>query len=106
MKKLALKIVSIVVVLLCSACGTYQLGYSKGQQGQTPEQLQLDMLTCKDQARNEANSADRQAGAFLLGMTLVGVPLAYELEKKKSREVYGTCMQARGYEYTPPTDYK
>jgi len=93
-----------VGALLCTACGTYPLGYSQGRRGQTKEQLQLDMLTCKDEAHNAASSGDRQAGAFLLGMTIVGVPLAYELEKQKTREVYGTCMQARGYTYTPPTE--
>jgi hypothetical protein len=66
------KLAMIVAALACTACGTYQLGYVKGQNGQTQSQVQLDMLTCKDQARLEANSAGRQAGSFFLGMTIVG----------------------------------
>jgi hypothetical protein len=89
------KLAMIVAALACT-------GYVKGQNGQTQSQVQLDMLTCKDQARLEANSAGRQAGSFFLGMTIVGVPVAYELEKKKTREVYAECMTDRGYKYTAP----
>jgi hypothetical protein len=34
-------------------------------------------------------------------MTIVGVPLAYELEKSKQREVFVSCMTARGYAVRP-----
>lgn len=99
------KYIALAIVLVtASACGTFQLGYSKPQRGQTQEQMQLDMLTCKDQAYMAASSSERQAGAFLLGLTIIGTPLAYELDRKTQREVFGGCMQARGYEYTPPAN--
>ena len=93
----------IVAALACSACGTYQLGYSKPEQGQTKEQFQLDMLTCKDEMHlAAANSTELQAKQFLLGATIIGYPMALELGKQKSREFYGQCMTARGYKYTAP----
>lgn len=94
---------SLVVVL--SGCGTFQLAsgvvpYSS----KTQEQQQLDNLACKDQARLEANTTERQTGAFLLGMTIVGAPVAFEMEKAKQREVFKTCMEAKGYRVLPPSD--
>jgi len=46
----------------------------------------------------------RQAGAFVLGLTIVGAPVAFELERAKQREVYKSCMEARGYRVVPPSD--
>jgi hypothetical protein len=98
--------VSILVVatVALAGCGTYQLAGSIQAIGKSAEQQQLDTLTCKDQARLAANTADRQVGAFLLGMTIVGTPVAFELEKAKQREVFASCMTARGYAVTPPSD--
>ncbi len=96
-------LVIIGAALLCSACGTYQLGYSKPEQGQTKEQFQLDMLACKDEMHQAtANSTGLQAKQFLLGASLIGIPAGIELGKQKSREAYGACMTARGYKYTAP----
>ena len=95
----------IVITLLFAGCGTFQL--SSGAVPLSPksqDQMQLDNLSCKDQAKIEANTAERQAGAFLLGFTIVGAPLAFELEKSKQREVYKSCMEARGYRVLPPKD--
>lgn len=66
--------------------------------------MQLDNLTCKDKAQIEANTASRQAGAFALGLTIVGTPIAFELEKSKQREVYKDCMEKLGYRVLPPAD--
>lgn len=90
--------------MLCTACGSFQLGNVRPLQAQSKEQMQLDMLTCKDQAFMEANSAGHQAGAFLLGLTIVGAPVAYELDKSTQREVFARCLAARGYTVTPPDD--
>ena len=98
------KTIAAIAAITLVGCGTFQLGYVRPSNGQTKEQMQLDMLTCKDNARNAAGTSERHAGAFLLGMTFIGTPLAYELDRAKQREVYGECMQARGYSYTPPTD--
>ncbi len=101
----SLRVIAVLATVLLTSCGTFQL--SSGAIPITPktqEQQQLDTLSCKDQARLEASTAGRQTGAFLLGMTIVGAPLAFELEKSKQREVYKTCMEARGYRVLPPAD--
>lgn len=92
-------------ILLLAGCGTFQL--ASGVIPSTPktqEQQQLDNLGCKDQAKLEANTTGRQTGAFLLGMTIVGAPVAFEMEKAKQREVYKSCMEAKGYRILPPND--
>ena len=95
----------LLVAALLTGCGTFQLASGiYPPPGKSSDQQQTDILVCKDQAKNEANTAGRQAGAFLLGMTLVGAPVAYELEKSKQREVFSECMTARGYRITPATD--
>jgi hypothetical protein len=83
------------------ACGTFNLGNVHPQANKNADQQQLDTLTCKDQANLAVNSAGRLAGDFLLGMTIVGVPAAYEMDKAKQRQVFADCMQARGYVVTP-----
>jgi hypothetical protein len=82
------------------ACGTFNLGNVRPQVGKTSEQQQLDTLTCKDQANLAANSAGRQTGDFLLGLTIVGAPVAYEMDKAKERQVFADCMHVRGYVVT------
>ena len=95
----------LLTAVLLAGCGTFQLaGTIAPTTGKTNDQQRLDLLQCKDRARLEANSAERQAGAFALGLTIVGAPLAYELEKKKQREVFATCMSEFGYAVTPVTD--
>src|SRR5690349_9798627 len=90
---------------LLGSCGSFQLASAVyPPAGKSSDQQQIDNLACKDRARLEANTAERQAGAFLLGMTIVGAPAAFELEKAKQREVYGECMTARGYRVIPATD--
>jgi hypothetical protein len=88
-------------IMLIASCGTFTLGNVRPQAGKTAEQQQLDTLTCKDQANLAVNSAGRQTGDFLLGMTIVGAPVAYEMDKAKQRQVFADCMQARGYVVTP-----
>lgn len=93
----------LVLPLIVAACGTFQLASNTlAPAGKTPDQHQMDTLICKDQAELAANTASRQAGAFLLGMTIIGTPVAYELEKSKQREVFAHCMTARGYTVVPP----
>ena len=40
------------------------------------------MLVCKDNAKNEANTAARVAGSFVAGLTIIGAPIAIEEEKR------------------------
>ena len=92
----------LVLPLVVAACGTFQLASNTfAPAGKTPDQHQMDQLTCKDQASLAVNTAARQAGNFLLGMTIVGLPAAYELDKAKQREVFAQCMTARGYTVVP-----
>ena len=96
---------SMAPVLLLVGCGTFQLASGVYPLiAKTPEQQQLDNLNCKDQAKLEANSTERQTGAFLLGMTIIGAPLAFEMEKSKQREVYKSCMEGKGYRIVAPND--
>lgn len=96
---------AVSVMFMLTGCGTFQLASSVTPTSpKTQEQQQLDNLACKDQAKLEANTTGRQTGAFLLGLTIVGAPVAFELEKAKQREVYKTCMEAKGYRVLPPND--
>jgi hypothetical protein len=87
-----------------AGCGTFQLGTSVPPAGKTADQQQLDTLTCKDQASMAVNSGANQAGDFLLGMTIIGVPIAYQSDKQKQRDVFAACMRQKGYQVTPATD--
>lgn len=91
----------LVVPLLVAACGTFPLSGNTYGPGKTQDQHQMDILVCKDQAKLAANTTGRQTGAFLLGMTIIGAPVAFELEKAKQREVFAQCMTARGYTVMP-----
>jgi hypothetical protein len=95
---------TLLLLFACSigGCGAFTLGNVRPQTGKSSEQQQLDTLTCKDQASLAANSAGRQTGDFLLGLTIVGAPVAYEMDKAKQRQVFADCMQARGYVVTLP----
>jgi hypothetical protein len=98
------KIKMLVLLAACgvAACGTFKLGIVHPQAGKTADQQQLDTLTCKDQAELAVNSAGHQTGDFLMGLTIVGAPVAYEMDKKKERQVFAECMKGRGYVVTPP----
>ncbi len=96
------RVVPIIGALFLAGCGTFPLaGKITPPSGKGQDQQQLDLLACKDQAHLAANTAGRQAGNFLLGMTIVGAPVAYELDKSKQREVFAACMSQRGYEIAP-----
>ena len=93
---------ALLVAAAVSGCGTFPLsGGTSPPSGKTADQHQLDILVCQDQAKLSANTAARQTGAFLLGLTIIGTPVAFELEKAKQREVFAQCMTARGYTVTP-----
>ncbi|MEX3922685.1 hypothetical protein AB4Y36_01480 [Paraburkholderia sp. BR10936] len=89
----------VAAALLCTACGSFQLGYVKPSQGQSRELMNSDMLFCKDQAKTESESGGNQATEFLLGATLVGYPAARQHNIDNQRAAYRVCMEQRGYEY-------
>lgn len=89
-------------LLLCS-CGTFQLASNiSSPAGKSAEEQQSDILFCKDQADLAVNSGAHQAGDFLLGFTLIGAPVAYQLDKEQEREVFAQCMTNRGYNLVMP----
>jgi hypothetical protein len=95
-------LLALLVAAAVSGCGTFPLsGGTTPPAGKTADQHQLDILTCQHEGKMAANTGARQTGAFLLGLTIVGTPLAFELEKKKQREVFAECMTARGYTVVP-----
>ena len=85
--------------IILAGCGTFQLASNIRQDGKSPEQINLDILLCKDQANLATNTAGWQAGQFVAGATLVGIPIALQMEKDKKREVFSQCMTARGYSF-------
>ena len=92
----------LVLPFVVTACGTFPLSKNTiAPAGKTADQHQLDTLVCQDQAKLAVSTAGRQAGNFLLGMTIIGTPVAFELDKAKQREVFAQCMTARGYTVVP-----
>lgn len=94
MQKIA---VIAATALLCGCATNFQLGRVQPQAGRNADQQQLDMLTCKDQAHTAVESGAQQAKEFWLGFTIVGYPAAIASDKAKQREVFASCMQAKGY---------
>jgi hypothetical protein len=102
--KYSVKLLSLLPPLLLIGCGTFQLGSSTPLRGQSSSQMQADILFCKDSATLATNTTERQVANFLLELTIIGAPLAYELNKKNMREAYKTCMEDKGYFVVPPPD--
>jgi hypothetical protein len=71
---------------------------------QEADQRQIDILSCKDQAQLAIGTAGHQVGDFLLGLTIVGTPIAYESDKQTERDVFARCMHERGYNVVPPKE--
>lgn len=89
-------------LLLCS-CGTFQLASNVyAPAGKTGEEQQSDTLFCKDQANLAVNSGAHQTGDFLLGFTIIGAPVAYQMDKNQEREAFAQCMMAKGYSVVMP----
>lgn len=91
------------ITVLLSGCVTFDLGQVHPQAGRTADQQQLDTLTCKDEARLAAEGGAQQAKEILLGLTIVGTPLALASDKAKQRAVFTQCMQGKGYSVSPAT---
>lgn len=90
-----------IVVMLAGCATTFDLGKVHAQQGRTADQQQLDILTCKDQAHVAASGSGDYAKGFLLGLTVVGTPVALKMDRDKQRKMFGECMHAKGYDVTP-----
>ncbi len=93
----ALALVLLAVGAVVAGCGNFPLGNVKPQAGKTADQEKLDVLVCKDQARLASDTAGREVGAFFLGLTIIGTPAAIAMDRAKQREVFKSCMEAKGY---------
>lgn len=95
-----------LILLACvglTACGTFPLGTSYPQRGQTQAETDAAILYCKDRASTEANTDARVAGSFVAGLTIIGAPIAIAEERRKQREVFAQCMTERGFKVVAPT---
>lgn len=92
---------ALAVVLSVSACSNFSLGMVHPYPGATKSQMSYDVGVCRDAAYREAGTSDKQAAAFLMGLTIVGAPVAYEMDKATQRAVFRDCMWSRGYAVTP-----
>lgn len=99
-----IRYLKILPLLLATACTQFSLGFVQPQPGKSTAQMQFDMAVCKNEAFNAAGTPDKQAGAFLLGLTLVGAPVAYEMDKATQRSVFRSCMLGLGYVVTPASE--
>lgn len=93
---------TIIGCISLAGCSTFNLGNVRPQPGRTADQQQLDTLTCKDQARLAAESGGQQTKEFLLGLTVIGYPAAVASDRAKQRDVFTSCMQAKGYTVLAP----
>lgn len=92
----------LILCLFLAGCGTFPLGVSYAEKGQTQQQLHADILWCKDQAKTAADTPGRQVGSFIAGLTIIGAPVAYENEKQLQRDVFKACMTDKGYRVELP----
>lgn len=94
-----MRIAALGLALSLTACGTYTIAMPGGHvpPGKTAQDIMVDQLFCKDRAQTEAQKPGNQARDFLLGLTIVGTPLAYEQDKQDVRGAYERCMIAKGY---------
>lgn len=82
-------------LLALTGCATVPLGTVAG--GTSLQARDLDIGTCKDQAVTATDTKARIAGSFLMGLTVVGAPVAVHLDRVKERDAFAQCMRARGY---------
>ncbi len=87
-------------VLLAGCATTFSLGNVHGQLARSADQQQLDTLVCKDQARLAASGTGATVKGFLLGLTIVGAPAGYAMDRQIQRTEFGNCMTAKGYQVT------
>lgn len=85
--------------LFLTGCA-FSLGRVQPQASRTPDQQQLDTLTCKDQARLTATQTGPQVTEFLLGATLIGAPLGIGMDRGIQRDEFQKCMAIKGYTVT------
>lgn len=96
---------STVILVACAAlagCGSFPLGTSYPQKGQTQHEVDADILYCKDWSKTATDTDARIAGSFLAGLTIIGAPIAIKSARDRHRELFSECMSARGYKVVGP----
>lgn len=97
-----LRVVVLCACLAVTACGGFPLGTVQPQLGKSASDMQLDVAICKDLAFKQAGAPDKQVAAFLMGLTIVGAPVAFEIDKATQRSVFRDCMEGLGYRVVAP----
>lgn len=97
-----MKTIILGTALLLTGCA-FSLGRVQPQAARTADQQQLDTLTCKDSAHLAASTAGAEATGFLLGLTIIGTPLAVGMDRQLQRDEFTKCMAIKGY--TVAKDY-
>ena len=91
--------------LLLAGCGTFHLDNGAViPVGRTRDQFATDQIICKDKAMTESQTASDQVRGFLLGLTIVGAAVYFDLQKQAQRRVFTECMTGRGYTVIPASD--
>ena len=88
MRPKTLYILTLAVSL--ASCASYPLGVVHGQPGQERD---LAILYCKDVAQQGSVTP----GSTLLGATIIGVPTGIAMEHQRARDLFASCMEARGF---------
>lgn len=87
-----------ILCLLLAGCGSFPLAASVyPPTGKTVSDERLDLLECKDRAHNYAASDEKQVRGFLLGLTVIGAPVAYAADRSDQRTEFRACMEDKGY---------
>jgi hypothetical protein len=95
-----MKILILTAIALLVGCVT--LPVAQPQSGGSADQQRLDTLSCKESARLGSGTPARIVGSALLGLTIIGAPLAIALDSAKQQELFTDCMHAKGYTLSPP----
>jgi hypothetical protein len=87
-------------LLVCTTlvgCGSYHLATDIS--GPTGANRTVDVLACKEEARDYSERQAAQVRGFLTGLLLPGVGIAVDIsaQKQESRMVFQKCLTERGY---------
>jgi hypothetical protein len=76
----------------------FSLGNVQPQAGKSADDMQLAMLVCEHQASIAANGGGAITTEGVLGATIIGLPAAISLDRSIQRQMFSSCMNAKGYE--------
>ena len=86
-----MKKIVLILIFICVSC-TYQLGSVTTKPGSTDRDRDLDLLMCQNAAQNHGGASGAE-----------WIPFAgYSVSKNIRIEEFKNCMEAKGYQVTPP----